>query len=183
MPPIELGVICFGAFVLVMLLVIRAKRSHDQKLRRAASSGFYDFDVAHYGTAVAGSSLMEKSVEASSRPLAPSFTSAGRGTGEKQRPAAPAPASPIPSSFGVIDRSLVTAVPAYDQKTAEQHRPPAERPPGAGVVPERRHCRPAHPVDAGDPPGPGRTAGIRSGPTSSLPPLVQPPPPSPGPPA
>ena len=129
MPPIELGVICFGGFVIVMLLIIRAKRAHDQKIRRAASSGFYDFDVARYGTASAGSSLMEKSVEASSRPLAPSFTSAGRGPGEKQRPATPAPASPVPSSFGVIDRSLVTAVPAYDQRTAEQHRPPAERPP------------------------------------------------------
>ena len=183
MPPIELGVICFGGFVVVMLLVIRAKRAHDQKIRRAASSGFYDFDVARYGTATAGSSLMEKSVEASSRPLAPSFTSAGRGAGEKHRAATPAPASPIPSSFGVIDRSLVTAVPAYDQRTAEQHRPPAERPPTAGVVPDADTGRTPHPVDAGDPPEPCRIAGIGSGPASSLPPLVQPPPPSAGPPA
>jgi len=184
MPPIELGVICFGAFVLVMLLAVRAKRAHDQKLRRAASSGFYDFDVARYGTANAGSSLMEKSVEASSRPLAPSFTSAGRGTGEKQRPAAPAAASPIPSSFGVIDRSLVTAVPAYDQNTAQKHRPPAERPPGVGVVPD------TEPVDAGlpipstlvIPPASDEPAGSDP-PSSSLPPLVQPPPPAPRPPA
>ena len=82
MPPIELGVICFGAFVLVMLVAVRAKRSHDQKIRRAASPGFYDFDVAHYGNA--GSSLMEKSVEDSRRPLAPSFVASGRGTARRQ---------------------------------------------------------------------------------------------------
>ena len=84
MAPFELGVICFGGFILVMLVVVRAKRAHDQKLRRAAGAGFYDFDVAHYGTASAGSSLMEKSVEAGSRPLAPSFTSAGRESGRKR---------------------------------------------------------------------------------------------------
>ena len=131
MAPIELGVICFGGFALVMLLVVRAKRAHDQKLRRAASAGFYDFDVAHYGTASAGSSLMEKSVEAGTRPLAPSFTSAGGRRTASRGAVAPAPPAPIPSSFGVIDRSLVTAVPAFDQKTAERPtvRPKHARPP------------------------------------------------------
>ncbi len=81
MPSIELDIIGFAAFMLIMLLVVRAKRSHDRKLRQAASSGFYDFDVARYGTASAGSSLMEKAVEASSRPLAPSFVSSNRGAG------------------------------------------------------------------------------------------------------
>ena len=71
MSSIELGVICFGGFVLVLLVVVRAKRSHDQKIRRAASAGFYDFDMAHYGTA--GGSLMEKAVAGNHRPLAPSF--------------------------------------------------------------------------------------------------------------
>lgn len=181
MPPIELGVICFGGFVVVMLLIIRAKRAHDQKIRRAASSGFYDFDVARYGTATAGSSLMEKSVEASSRPLAPSFTSAGRGAGEKHRAATPAPASPIPSSFGVIDRSLVTAVPAYEQRTAEQHRPPAERPPTAGVVPDAEPVGLSIPSTPVIPPATAESP-ESDPPASSLPPLVQPPPPSAGPP-
>ena len=178
MAPIELGVICFGAFALIMLLVIRAKRAHDQKLRRAASAGFYDFDVAHYGTASAGSSLMEKSVEASTRPLAPSFTSADRGADRKRGAVAPAPPSPIPSSFGVIDRSLVTAVPAYDQHTAESHRPPEPRPP-------------AEPIDTGlpipstpvIPPSPAGAPESDPAPTSSLPPLVQPPPPASTPPS
>jgi hypothetical protein len=173
MAPIELGVICFAGFALVMLLVIRAKRAHDQKLRRAASAGFYDFDVARYGTASAGSSLMEKSVEASTRPLAPSFTSADRGADHKRGAVAPAAPAPIPSSFGVIDRSLVTAVPAYDQKTAEAHRPPEARPAAETIntglpIPSTLLIPPI-------PDGPSESDPV---PTSSLPPLVQPPPPA-----
>lgn len=178
MAPIELGVICFGAFALIMLLIIRTKRAHDQKLRRAASAGFYDFDVAHYGTASAGSSLMEESVEAGARPLAPSFTSAGRGADRKRGAVAPTGPAPIPSSFGVIDRSLVTAVPAYDQETAERHRPPEGLPP-------------SEPIDAGlpipstplFPPNSVEPSESDPVPTSSLPPLVQPPPPASTPPS
>ena len=178
MAPIELGVICFGAFALIMLLVIRAKRSHGLKLRRAASSGFYDFDVARYGAASAGSSLMEKSVEASTRPLAPSFTSADRGTDRKRGTVAPAAPAPIPSSFGVIDRSLVTAEPAYDQKTAEGHRPPEARPRAEAI--DTGLPIPSTPVI---PPSPGQPSESDPAPTSSLPPLVQPPPPPPAPPS
>ena len=57
---IEAGLVGFAMFMMVLLLVIRMKRSHDQKIRRAASSGFYDFDVARFGTA--SSTLMENAV-------------------------------------------------------------------------------------------------------------------------
>ena len=155
MPPIELGVICFGAFVLVMLVAVRAKRSHSQKIRRAASSGFYDFDVAHYGNA--GSSLMEKSVEDSRRPLAPSFVASGRGGGggggKGNGSQGPKEAMPIPSSFGVIDRSPVGPLPAFDSRPGGNQRP----------IPSAPTARPAPASDPGNPP---------------LPPLVQPPPPA-----
>ena len=150
MPPIELGVICFGAFILVMLVAVRAKRSHDQKIRRAASSGFYDFDVAHYGNA--GSSMMEKSVVDSRRPLAPSFVASGAGSTAKGT--GPKDPMPIPTSFGVIDRSPVGPLPAFEAQPGGNHRPI----PGAPRIPPPPRSEPEL-----SPP---------------LPPLVQPPPPS-----
>ncbi len=162
---IELIVICFGAFVLVMLLVVRAKRSHDQKRRRASASGFYDFDAAHYGTE--GGSLMEKAVEDSRRPLAPSFAASNRGAGgagkraDPGRPPTPAPVSnpmPVPSSFGVIDRSPAGPLPTLERNTG----------PRQGPVPSTPKIPP--------PPPPPPTAGPSDSP---LPLLVQPPPPPP----
>ncbi len=105
---IELDVICFGAFVLVMLIALRAKRSYNQKLRRGASSGFYDMDAARYGTTAAGSSLMERSVTDRKRPLAPSFSASSGSPGAPM----PVPAGPLP---------------AFDLEFAQKHRPqPAE---------------------------------------------------------
>jgi hypothetical protein len=95
---IELGVILFGGLVLVLLIALRAKRAHDQKLRRAASAGFYDSDAARYATSGSASSLLEKTASQAKRPLAPSFNSstpAPKGSGVKgqgsphHRPPAP----------------------------------------------------------------------------------------------
>jgi hypothetical protein len=165
MSPIELGVICFVAFMLVMLLVVRAKRSHDQKIRRAASSGFYDFDVAHYGTE--GGSLMEKAVDESRRPLAPSFAASGRGaekSGKRSGPGRPPPSTPmpaanpmpVPTSFGVIDRSPAGPLPTFERNTGPRQMP---LPSSAKVPPPPRSAPPA--------------------PDAPLPLLEQPPPPPP----
>jgi hypothetical protein len=164
MPPIELGIMAFIAVMVILLLAVRAKRSHDQKVRRAASSGFYDFDLAHYGTASAGSSLMEKAVESGSRPLAPSFSSATReGKGNAAGRAAPAT---LPSSFATADRPPIGPLPAFDQETAARHRPPGEVRPGLPI--------PSTPsIPAPTPP----PAVERAGTGSSLPLLEQPPPP------
>jgi hypothetical protein len=170
---IEVGLLGFAALIVIVLLIVRMKRSHDQKIRRAASAGFYDFDVARFGTA--SSSLMENAVASSARPLAPSFVAPGRAVGHKDGPVAtprpaptarPAPAPmPVPSSFGVLDRSPAGPPPAFDQVEAMDRRPPSS-PTGQGgphlPIPATPYLAP--------PPPPSM---------SSLPPLVQPPPPSP----
>jgi hypothetical protein len=165
---IEVGLLGFAALIVVVLLIVRMKRSHDKKIRRGAAAGFYDFDVARFGTA--SSSLMENAVASSSRPLAPSFVAPGRAGGGKAAPAAaarpaPRPAPmPVPSSFGVVDRSPTGPLPAFDQAEAVGRRPPSS-PTGSGGP---RLPIPATPYLA-PPPPPSM---------SSLPPLVQPPPPS-----
>jgi hypothetical protein len=168
---IEVGLLGFAAFIVVVLVIVRMKRSHDQKIRRAASAGFYDFDVARFGTA--SSSLMENAVASSARPLAPSFVAPGRAAGGKDAPVAtprrtatPAPATmPVPSSFGVLDRSPAGPPSAFDLVEAAGRRPPSS-PTGQGgphlPIPSSPYLAP--------PPPPSM---------SSLPPLVQPPPPSP----
>jgi hypothetical protein len=156
MSSIELGVICFGGFTLVLLVAVRAKRSHDLKIRRAASSGFYDFNVAHYGTA--GGSLMEKAVEETRRPLAPSFAASARAAGGAPEGVGPKAPMPVPSSFGVIDRSPIGAPAAFDRRRAGREHPGGSTP--AIPPPPRSESDPT------DPP---------------LPLLVQPPPPPSGP--
>jgi hypothetical protein len=168
---IEYGLLGFAVLIVILLLIIRVKRSHDRKIRQAASSGFYDFDVAHYGTASAGSSLMEKAVEASGRPLAPSFMSSGRGTNPK---GAVAP-MPVPSSFGGVDRSPAGPVRAYDQTTANDRGPMPPSPPSDGGAPDLPiPSTPRIPRNLASRPAPPRGSDSES----SLPPLVQPPPPS-----
>jgi hypothetical protein len=180
MSSLELGIIGFAVFMLLMLLVVRAKRHHDQKLRRAASSGFYDFDVAHYGTATAGSSLMEKAVEASSRPLAPSFTASSRGSGAKETRPATATPIPVPSSFGVVDRSPVGPLPTFDQDTARRQRPPVDggpRPPARPT--DADSIDPGLPIPSSPPLPPPPPPEARPDSGSPLPLLTQPPPPGP----
>ena len=46
---LESGLVALALAMLVALLVVRSKRAHDQKLRKAASMGYYDPDVARYG--------------------------------------------------------------------------------------------------------------------------------------
>jgi hypothetical protein len=164
---VEAGLLGFAAFMVVLLLVIRKKRSHDQKIRRAASSGFYDFDVARFGTA--GGTLMEKAVASSARPLAPSFVAPGRAGDRTEAP----PATPSPmaaqSSFGVVDRSPAAPLPAFDQVESVGRRPPSSRPAPAAGQGDPHLPIPATPYLA-PPPPPSM---------SSLPPLAQPPPPQP----
>ncbi len=168
MPPFEIAIAAFVALMVLLIVALRVKHSHDQKIRRAASSGFYDFDLAHYGTPSAGNSLMEKAVESASRPLAPSFSSsggAGKGKGKgKGKGAGHIAKTPIPSSFGATDRSSIGLLPAFDQETAVRHRPPGETHQGLPIPSVPSIPVPSATADGGD--------------RSSLPLLVQPPPPA-----
>jgi hypothetical protein len=133
MVSIELAVICFAAFVLVILLALRARRSHNQQLRRGASSGFYDMDVARYGTTTAGSSLMEKSILERKRPLAPSFSASTKTGGQ----AMPIPAGP-PPSFDLDAAQKSRPQPDGSAPAAPSNQPPALPPLAQPLPPLRR---------------------------------------------
>jgi hypothetical protein len=185
---IESGIVGFAVLMVILLVVVRAKRSHNQKLRRAGSSGFYDFDVARYGPSAAGASLMEKQIAQSERPLAPSFVSPTRGGDRKGKSAAA-----TPSSFAAADRAFVRPVPAFDQATAIDRRPPAEVPHPPGHHSDSADLpipsTPNLPPTSLSPPPPPESdeGGETSAPPppphpaseSPLPLLVQPPPPDP----
>ena len=98
---------------------------------------------------------MEQSVVDSRKPLAPSFVASGR-DGNATKGNGTQGAMPIPSSFGVIDRSPVGPLPAFDAKPGGNQRP----------IPSTPTVRQAPVSDPGTPPLP------------PLPPLVQPPPPA-----
>ncbi len=159
---IELGVICFSVFMVIMIIALRAKWAHDKKLRRAASSGFYDFDVARYGTPAAGD-LIEKSITERNQPLAPSFAASNRdavGTSKAgKRGSKPVP---VPSSFG--DRSPVGLPPAFDLETAQRNRPRADEPadptsePGPDPAPPLPLLEQPPPPASDPDPSPGKPA-------------------------
>jgi hypothetical protein len=174
---IEFYVIAVAVVIAILLLAVRARRSHDQKRRRAASSGFYDFDVARYGHAAAGSSLMETKIAQEGRPLAPSFVAPGRDANKKGKDRGVAPV-PIPTSFAAADRSIIGPVPAFDQATAVEHRPPTGGeslpiPSSPNLPGPRPLPSPSPESDEAVEPPPPPAAGAGT----SLPLLVQPPPP------
>ncbi len=114
---VEDYVIGVAVLMAILLLIVRSYRGHNLKRRRAASSGFYDFDVAHYGN----SSLIEKNVAGPSS-LAPSFVAPGR-DGRKTKSASAVTAN-ASTAFADADRSLPLPVPAFDPAKAVDHRPP-----------------------------------------------------------
>jgi len=123
--PIEGVLIGFAVVVSILLLLVRAKRAHNQKLRKAAGAGFYDSDVAHYGhSALATPPLGAPSI----RSLAPTFVSSSRGDETKPKTAPVAPLH-VPSAFADVDRSVVDPLPEFDRPKGPQHRPQPTPPP------------------------------------------------------
>jgi hypothetical protein len=159
--PSHIEIILLGVAVvlLILLLAIKARRSHGQRKRKAASVGYHDFDAARYGHGAVGNSLIDSSVNARARPLAPSFVSPKKGATHCP---GTAPSLAIPSSFGAVDRSRSDSVRSFDPEGVLPLRPPSDLPP--------RHL----------PPPPGQASTEQAPATgSTLPLLVQPPPPSP----
>jgi hypothetical protein len=123
--PIEGVLIGFAVVVSILLLLVRAKRAHNQRLRKAASTGFYDSDVAHYGhSASATAPLSVPGI----RSLAPTFVSSSRGNETKPKTAPVAPLH-VPSAFVDVDRSVVDPLPEFDRPKGPQHRPQPPPPP------------------------------------------------------
>jgi hypothetical protein len=93
---VELGVLVFAGVVVVGLLLAKARRAHVQKLRKAASTGYYDFDVARYGGTAPGRSLIESTETEGPQSLASSFSAPRRGSRRKDRSSASVPPVPAP---------------------------------------------------------------------------------------
>ncbi len=154
---IEWVLIGFAVVVSIQLWLVRVKRAHDQKLRKAASTGFYDFDVAHYAHSSSESLATGAPVAPGGRSLSPTFTSSARGEATKPRTAPVAPL-PVPSTFADVDRSFASLLPEFDRLPGPEQRLP---------IPSTQNI---------EPPPPPPTS-----PNASLPLLEQPPPPTPDP--
>lgn len=160
--PFESVLIGFAVVMFILLLLVRARRAHNLKLRRAASTGFYDFDVAHYGYSTSGSSPPGTPSAPSDLPLAPTFASSARGDETKPR-AAPVAPLPVPTSFAEGDRPLIGPLPEFDRHTGAPQSPKQNRP----VATTSGGSRPEPPPPSSSPAS-----------SSSLPLLEQPPPPT-----
>jgi hypothetical protein len=158
-PVIESGLVALAVVLLIALLVVRSKRARDQKLRKAASTGYYDPDVARYGY---GSPAVpaEPPIDFDGIPLAPTFLAPGRGKATKRSVSEPRPAP----AFGTMILAPPRPVPAFDQASVIGGRPVSD---GASPVSD----------GAPPPPPPPPSPAPAPPPASSLPPLVQPPPP------
>jgi hypothetical protein len=130
---LESGLVALALAMLVALLVVRSKRAHDQKLRKAASMGYYDPDVARYGY---GSPAVpaEPPIDFDEVPLAPSFVAPGRGRATRRNAAG---ARPAPASFGSMRLDPPRPVPAFDQASVVAPRPVSDiaPPPPASTLP------------------------------------------------
>jgi len=135
---VEYGLVALALALLVALLVVRSKRARDLKLRKAASMGYYDPDVARYGY---GSPAVpaEPPLDFDGVPLAPTFVAPARGKATK-RSAGPSASRPPAASFGTMSLAPPRPVPAFDQASVEGARPvsdsaPPPPPPGASTLP------------------------------------------------
>jgi hypothetical protein len=162
---IEIGLLVFAAVIVVALYAIKFKHAHAQKLRKAASVGYHDFDVARYGGVAPGRSLIESTVTSGPQSVSPSFSAPQKGS-RRQDVAATAPtATPFAAS------SPNVPVPGFDavemQRLRGQDRtppldeaplpppPPPPPPPGAAPIPPPPGAAPIPPPPGAVPPPPG----------------------------
>ena len=121
---------CLAAFavvVLAALLVLRARRDRNLKLRKAASEGYYDPDAARFGGAGIASEPVKPVVDPTIHSLAPTFAAPVQtpSRGDKRAkgavPASTAPRS-VPS-FPLDEEGQPLGVPAFDPIAAFNSRP------------------------------------------------------------
>jgi len=119
----EVAVVVAVVVLFAALLLVKAKRGHDQKIRKAASVGYFDPDAARYGPGSVPPPAGDNAEDAAHLPLAPSFVAPGRGTGTHRADlSAPSPQA-VPSSFGALITEPPRAVPAFDPVEAVRARP------------------------------------------------------------
>ncbi len=151
---IELVVLGVVVLLAVLLIAVRATRSRRQKLRKAASTGYFDLDVARYGPdAVPGPE--DVPAGQADQPLAPTFTAP---RGRRNAPTGSGRVDPTPGPTGPLDatRRSTDPIPPF--------MPRAPSGP-AGAAPPT------------DPPAPPATSAPAPAPTPGAAPTVPPPPP------
>ena len=172
---LELGAVVLVVIIFAALLLVRSKQSRDQKIRKAASEGYYDTDVARYVRGPASVTPAELTPDDADRALAPTFVAPVRNKVSKRgAPVAPPP-RPVTAAFGSGEAVPPRPVPAFDQAVAVSNRPAstptASAPPA--IVPAAAPLPPPPPaVPAGMPTG--VATGVS---TSALPRMEQPLPP------
>ena len=125
---IEICLAAFAVLVLAALLVLRARRDRDLKIRKAASEGYYDPDAARFGGGGIAAEAVAPVVDPSVHSLAPTFVAPGpmkpsRGA-KKTRGTVPASTSPRPvPSFPLDGEGRPVGVPAFDPIAAFNSRP------------------------------------------------------------
>jgi hypothetical protein len=177
---LEVAVLVAGAVLAVTLLAIKVWFSRDRRLRKAASAGYHQRDLARYTSHGIGRST-EGQPDPRSRPLAPTFVAPAPGHHPARVPDHPDP-TPSPRagsktsgrsnrSYGTFD-PVSNLVRAFDTEAAQNLRPPTPLP-HAVVQPTRSRPDaetpqqiPSLEVEEEIPP-----------PAGALPLLVQPPPP------
>ncbi len=105
----------------LVLLTVKAKRARDQRRRKAASTGYHDFDVARYGVSAAGTSLIDATLTNAPPTLAPTFVAgqrSGRHLSRRRRE------RQVEPQLGAV---VVAAgpLPAFDADEALRLRPPS----------------------------------------------------------
>ncbi len=174
---LELGAVVLVVILFIALLLVRAKQGRDQKIRKAASEGYYDPDVARYVRGPATGTPVDVTPDEADRALAPTFVAPVRNKATKRGGPVPPPPRPVTTAFGPGDAVPPRPVPAFDQALAISSRPGAT--PTSPAPPATLSAAPPLP-----PPQPGVPAtvstGVPSAPSASpLPRMEQPLPPVP----
>ncbi|MGA8724928.1 MAG: hypothetical protein WB565_07785 [Acidimicrobiales bacterium] len=159
---VEFGILAFAGVLVLALLVAKARRAYLQKMRRASSAGYYDYDVARYGGAAPGRSLIEATETSGPQSLASTFSAPTGGSRKKDRSSATVP--PVPGPPAPHSPSTEFTFGSAPPPPGSAPLPP---PPGSGSAP----LPPPPPA-----PGSVSTEDAESG-GSGLPLLVPPPPP------
>ena len=170
---LELGAVVLVVVMVIATLLVRMKLDRDQRIRKAASQGYYDPDVAHYVHGPVPDAPSRPAADDTDQALAPSFTAPHRSKASKRgasRPPAPRPPAPRPvtAAFGADDAVPPRPVPAFDQAVAVANRPATTRSPFATRVPSA----PAAPLRPAPPPPPATTVPVDV-PALSLPRMEQ----------
>jgi hypothetical protein len=125
---VEVGVVALAVALLAALVLVKVRRDHHQKIRKAAAVGYHDPDAARYRHRSVPTPA-EAPVEPDPQPLAPTFTSPGRASGAG-RVSRAAPSADVPTAPSRL-------LPAFDPVQAISDRPasPAGPPPTAMPAP------------------------------------------------